>query len=93
MAATAMTLSPNDASSRLRAPLLLTVDDASHHATAYTSEATAIPTTNDQDCGPMTTDDDVFAELTWSELLATATCGPNDDSSSMISLPLQALLD
>ncbi|XP_066363833.1 transcription factor MYB2-like [Miscanthus floridulus] len=88
--AAAMALSPDDASSALR-PLSLTTDDASHDAAtyAYTSAATATPTNDDQGCGPTTTDDDVFAGTTWSELLATATGGPDDDSSSMsmISLP------
>lgn len=89
MAATATALSPDNASNLLRAPSSLTADDAAHYVVDYTSVATVTLTTNDQGCGPRTTDDDVFAGSTWSELLAIATGGPDDDSSSMIGLPLQ----
>jgi myb proto-oncogene protein len=88
--AAATALSPDDASSALRLSSLMT-DDASHYAAAYayTSAVTATPTNDDQGCGPTTTDDDVFAGTTWSELLATTIGCPDDDSSSMsmIGLP------
>ena len=88
MATMATALSPDNASNVLLAPSSLTVDDAAHYAVDYTSVATATLTTNDQGFRPRMTDDDVFAGSTWSELLAIATGGPNDDSSSMIGLPL-----
>jgi myb proto-oncogene protein len=86
--AAATALSPDDASSALWSSSL-TLDDGSHYTAAYiyTSAAMATPT-NDQGCGPTTIADDVFAG-TWSELLATATGGPDYDSSSMIGLQLQ----
>jgi myb proto-oncogene protein len=87
--AAATALSPDDASSALWSSSL-TLDDGSHYTAAYiyTSAAMATPT-NDQGCGPTTTADDVFAGTTSSELLATATGGPDYDSSSMIGLQLQ----
>ncbi|KAG0516792.1 hypothetical protein BDA96_09G033900 [Sorghum bicolor] len=87
--AAATALSPDDASSALRVPSTFTADDAStHYAAAYTSVAMAT-STNDQGCGPTTIEDEVLAGTTWSELLATVTGGPHDDSSSMdmIGLP------
>ena len=51
--------------------------------------AMATLTTNDQGYGLRMTNDDVFVGSTWSGLLAIATGGPDNDSSSMIGLPLQ----
>ncbi|PWZ09929.1 Transcription factor MYB78 [Zea mays] len=98
-AAAATALSPDDASSALRPQSSsLTADDgAARYAAAYGTSAKDLQVLHqcgaDAGSGPTTTtEDDVFAGTTWSDLLATATAtGPDgdDSSSSMIGLQME----